>query len=139
MTRHKSKLHTKGKPQVVVEVKISSQCDSDGFAPHEILKALVDTGASRTAICRSALEKIQADEVGVTKIRSYGSAHDLLVSTYCLNLMVLREDLSDFVEICGLDVVPFLEGQDYDMLLGMDVLSQFKKIEIEHTDITFYK
>jgi hypothetical protein len=117
MTRHKSKLHTQGKPQIVVEVKISSQCDSNGFAPNETLKALVDTGASRTAICLSALERIRADEVGVTQIRSYGSEQPLLVSTYCLNLMVLREDLSDFEEVVGLDVVPFLDGQDYDMLL----------------------
>lgn len=98
----------------------------------------MDTGASRTAVSQGALERIRADEVGTTLIRTYAS-NDLQVSTYCLNLMVLKEDLSDFEEILGLDVVPFTDGQAYEMLLGMDVLSQFKKIEIEGTDITFHK
>lgn len=139
IAKHKSKIHSQDKPQIVVEVRIFSERDVNGFALSEVLKGLVDTGTSRTAVCQAALQRIQADEVGVTLVCSYASKNDLQVSTYCLNVCVLREDSTDFEEILGLDVVPFSDGQAYDMLLGMDVLSQFRKIEIEGTDITFHK
>ncbi|MFL0670941.1 MAG: retropepsin-like aspartic protease [Erythrobacter sp.] len=101
------------------------------FPNLQVLKALIDTGAQGTSITLQAAEKLNLEPTGRIRVHGFGGAKDHNCYLFKVGFVDLRESefggqspnfhIVDF-EIQGaeFDCGP---DADFDVLLGMDVLS----------------
>lgn len=101
------------------------------FPNIQVLRALIDTGATGTSITEAAARKLQLEPSGVVGVQGFGGADYHPSYIFKLGFVDLREDelgrsnprfdlFDEEIEgpqfDCGL--------ADFDVLLGMDVLSR---------------
>lgn len=101
------------------------------FPNLQVLKALIDTGAQGTSITLQAAEKLKLEPTGIIRVHGFGGPKDHNCYLFKVGFVDLRESeigvqsptfhIVDS-EIQGAEFGCGPDG-DFDVLLGMDVLS----------------
>jgi len=80
-------------------------------------KALWDTGATSSSITKAIADKLGLQPTGIEKVRHAGGTSNAY--TYIINL-----ELPNRVGIVGLRVIELTPQDDFDVIVGMDVIAQ---------------
>lgn len=128
------------KPKLVIRVKLTQAAEDrvNGDDPRSVhTLALVDTGATRTCICKEFLEKIGAEPWDRANQFGIGGVRECYV--HYADLSLLGNDKVEFAQFSGLKVIDFLPSQDDNIkvLLGMDVLGRFSEVRIRGFELDF--
>ena len=128
------------KPKLVVRIKLTQALEDCGVGdePRYVhTLALVDTGATRTCICKEFLEKIGAEPWDRANQIGIGGERECYVHYADLSLM--GNDKVEFARFPSVKVIDFVPSQhdNIKVLLGMDVLGRFSEIRIRGFELDF--
>ena len=137
--RLRSKLEIPEKPQLLIAVKLqTASTDREAGAAIAInTLALLDTGASKTAICIDLLDQIQAERYSLLEVKTANGR----VPRYSrfISLSMCDGDGVIFKMFKDIEIIEYQTDVDdrYKVLLGMDLLGQFAAVKISGFELTF--
>ena len=110
------------------------------FPNLQVLKALIDTGAQGTSITLQAAEKLDLEPTGIIRVHGFGGPKDHSCYLFKVGFVDLQQtefgNQSPFFHMVDKEIrgAEFDCGpdNDFDVLLGMDVLS-IGTLTISHT------
>ncbi len=129
-------------PRLIVSVRLSQACEdlvNDASPKRMTALALVDTGATKTCVCKTLLDRIGAEPWDKVAQIGVGGIRDCYI--HYTDIALLDHDDVEFAAFSSIKVIDF-EAHELDhiqVLLGMDVLGKFKEIRIRGFELDFGK
>ncbi len=134
-----SLLENPSKPQLVLKIRISStQMDDIVEQRSNTAYGLIDTGATRTAICEDLLDSIGAERWSAVDLKG-ATGTERRYLRYA-NIELLSDEFP-FATFTDVEVVDYITHPDdgYKILLGMDILGKFESVSFAGFSVEFVR
>ena len=106
---------------VVIEIKVCLSvniAEFSGMTKIEFTtRALIDTGANRSCMSRRLVSVCNLEPISYMSVRSAQGISEA-------NVYSVDFTLSSEMQFCNIPVMEFSGGSDFDVIIGMDILSQ---------------
>lgn len=135
-----SQIENPNRPQLMVRIRVKTGTDDiTAEQPQKTVAtlALLDTGASKTAVCLDVLNKVCAEAWSLTKVRTANGEVERYLRY--VSLALLDDDGVEFATFEDIEVVEYQTFADEEckVLLGLDVLGKFEAVQFRGFEIAF--
>jgi hypothetical protein len=140
LTRVVSRSEDAVAPRLVVKIWLSQASEDlvNGAPPKRTTAlALVDTGATKSCVCKELLKSIEAEPWDKVAQIGVGGMRDCYV--HYANIALLDHDDVEFAAFPSVKVIDFVASQhdQIRVLLGMDILGRFSQIRLLGFELDF--
>lgn len=107
------------KLEALINVSVTSVVVGHNKPTFYNFTALLDTGANRTCINKDVISKLSLDPLG--KVNMCSASHNVVVNSYIVDLMLPFGTIN--VGQSGVTVLEFNASNDFQIIIGMDIIS----------------